>query len=159
MNIGFDLDGTLCNISGTELNLLQINKEKFKNLHGRQNAEKYYYLERRPTFNARMFMAEGDKGFAITARPKKFKDITKRWMKHFYPDIPVYHLTKIIKLKKHKNIAEMMYQVAKNKLNIMRKLKIKVYFDDDPRSIFALRKMSKDIKFIQYGGLLLDEKI
>ena len=156
MIIGFDLDGTLCDISGTELNLLQANKDKFKNMVGRQNSELYYYLERKPTFNPRMFMAEDDKGIIITARPKTFESITDRWVKRWYPDFPVYHLTRIIKLRECKDIADMMYKVAENKLEIMRELKVEVYIDDDPHTIVYLRSMTKDIKFLQYGGLLFD---
>lgn len=158
MNIGFDLDGTLCDISGTELNLLQAMEDSIEEV-GRRNPECYYYFERQPLLNPRLFMSERDKGYVITARPQKFSFITKRWVKHYYPDFKIHHLTKEIKLKESKSVVDLMYKVSKNKLEIMKELDIQLYIDDDPYTIFFLREMSKRICFVQFGGRLIDEEL
>jgi len=136
MKIGFDLDGVLCDISITELDLLHRHQDKNDLL---------YYMERKPLLSPYMFMTESDEAFCITSRVRKYHEITTRWMHKYLPGIPVYFLRKDLSYTNPE-------AVAKDKIRIMKDLGIEVYIDDSYHFIKNMREIEPNIKFIQYGG-------
>lgn len=139
--LGFDLDGVLCDISLIDLTMIHK--------HGDVDAN-YYYIERKPLLNPKMFMHEYDKAVCITARPSQFHKITKRWMKKHYPNIPVYFFD--VDLHWSEKGA-----VAAAKVEYLKELGVQVYYDDDPEIIQNMRAIEENIMFIQYGGRLAND--
>ena len=140
--IGFDLDGVLCDISLTCLTMLHEHNDK---------DAMYYYLERKPLLDPNMLMHENDKSVCITARSSEYHDVTRRWMKKYHPDMPVYFFEKDVRWFEKGQIAEC-------KVECIRNLGIDIYIDDDPEIIDRMRNLVNDITFIQYGGRLLNEQ-
>jgi len=152
MKIGFDLDGVLCDCSGTILNFERVFEKM--NVDNIDKIDQYYYKERKPLLNPKLFMGEQDIGFCITSRPRKFRDVTNRWMNKYYSDIPVYLLKNEIKAKDCVSFDDIMRRVAIEKIKLIEELKLDVYIDDTPNIIYWMRKLNTGVKFIQYGGLL-----
>ena len=136
--IGFDLDGVLCDISLPDLAMLHEHDDEEVGL---------YYIDRKPLLNPKLFMLEEDEAVCVTARPKQFESITLTWMKKFYPDIPVMFFD---------NNVEWFDRplVACEKVKILYRENVSVYFDDDPAIVRWMRGLSNAIQFIEYGGRL-----
>lgn len=136
MTIGFDLDGVLCDINVTQLILIQ-------NL---PSAEVSYYKERKPLLNPVQFLISGDKYIIVTARRKVLKAITREWINKYLPNARWFSVWT--------GYIDDIKKIAQEKLKILKKEKVEIYFDDNVDIIKELRKMCKSIKFVQFGGRL-----
>lgn len=137
MKIAFDLDGVLCDIDVSMLNIIY----KLKQI--KKETELWYYRERKPLLNPYMFLTEEDEFIIVTARKQHLYDVTKRWIDKFLPT------TKWFLVDEGYTTPE---AIARKKLNILQDEQVDVYFDDNQNVIKMLRRMNTDIKFIQYGG-------
>lgn len=149
LRIGFDLDGTLCEI---DIGLLRV----IDNMEGeaQRSAEEWYYRERKPLLNARLFLHPDDKMFIVTSRPKRLEKWTKQWVLKYYPltMINLYIVNyPTPKGNTEKEVNGWLENKQKHKANILNQLKLDVYIDDDVQ-VPILRKYCPNIKIIQYGG-------
>jgi len=149
LRIGFDLDGTLCDISVALLRSIDNMKDK----QAMRNIEQWYYRERKPIFNARLFLHETDEMYIITSRPKRLNKITRKWVNKYYPKAKLYicDYPQPLGIKTDSELNKWLYNKQKDKAEVLNKLKLDVYFDDDP-SCTDLRDLCPTIKIIQFGG-------
>jgi len=95
------------------------------------------------------FAIEGDEVFCVSncSSKERAKD-KKQWLKHYFGNriklIPVVLAHGAWK-------KDYVDTVAKAKVELMLKLGIEVYFDDDPAIIRVMRTLTDKIKFIKYG--------
>jgi len=137
MKIAFDLDGVLCDIDVSMLNIIY----KLKQI--KKETELWYYRERKPLLNPYMFLTEDDEFIIVTARKKHLYDVTKRWLGKFLPGVKWFLVDEGYTTPE---------AIAQKKLSILQDEKVDVYIDDNQGVIKMLRSMNTDIKFIQYGG-------
>lgn len=141
MKIGFDLDGVIVSCDSYIWGLAQ----------GNEPVLKLALEEAKPVLNPRLFTSEKDEIYFITARSPAFDEITKRWCKHFFPDVTLVSV--VVPPWKDSNGWDKWYTiVARMKANIINDLKIDVYFEDMPVTVKHLRKLCPNTKIIQYGG-------
>jgi len=143
LRIGFDLDGVLCDVDKALLAWIgRIKDEKTRKI-----VEMWYYRNRKPLLNPRLFLHEDDEGVIITGRPERVKEITEKWCKKFYPEFELH----VLCLKDWRNMKlQSWYEyVAKEKVKKIRELGINVYFEDNTEVVKFMRKQG--VIVIQYG--------
>lgn len=150
MNIGFDLDGVLC-----ELNIPIMHLFNRLGAEGEKNAERYYYVYRKRMLNPEDFLHMEDKYYIITARHEDLYDVTKAWCDKYCPNnsglyvvggIPWY------KIDGGRSVYSERATIEKAK--IIRKHDIKMHFEDSPRVVAQLRELLPDVVIVQYAGRL-----
>jgi len=140
MVIGFDLDGVLCDINVVELCLIGQDL----------SIDQWYYKERKPLLNPAMFLSDDDKYIILTAREKRLDEITKKWIDRFLPGAKWFS----IYTGGGSRAQEFGKKIARKKLEILKREKVEIYFDDNATVIKEFRKICKSIKFVQFGGRL-----
>jgi len=142
MNIAFDFDGIL---RRSHLGMLKI-CEDINSYEG----FKIQSMINDQILNPMLFALKNDKIFIISncSNDSSIKE-KKNWLKHFFGNrvkfIPIIGF--FDKWKK-----AYVDKVAKQKVDIMLKLGIDIYFDDDPAIIRVMRSMTDKIKFVKYGS-------
>ena len=105
---------------------------------------------KRPLLNPCLFTTLDDEIYAITNCGSSHSvEQKKQWLNHFYGN-----KIKTIGIEIAKGLWKKDYcdAVAKAKVDIMLKLGVEVYFDDDPAIIKVMRTLTDKIKFIKYGS-------
>lgn len=152
MKIAFDLDGVLCDIDVAMLRVIDILEEHLGKPDAIKTIEQWYYKTRIPNLNAMLFLAPEDELFIITARIDEYHESTKRFVSHFFPNAAlIFQGRKRIPYHKWDK-EDGLNSIIQEKARVINRLKIDVYFDDNPRIVRALRKLCKDCKTILYGG-------
>lgn len=151
--IGFDLDGTLCSIDVAMLRLIDNEPNK----EAQCSAEEWYYRERKPLLDARLFLSKDDKFYIITSRPERLQEITKLWVKHYYPQARLFFVNQET-LRPEENNNESIKNWCFNKVQLkaekINELGIDVYFDDEAEAFEEFRKLCPNCKIVKYGGRL-----
>lgn len=157
MKLGFDLDGVLCDIDVVSLNLMHRLDPDQESM-----AELYYYTERKPLVNPRLFMNEDDEYHIVTGRHENLREITEKWVERFCPDAKSLHIVggQPWYYYKAANMAdpEQWDNYAKNavmsKVNKIKELELEFYIDDSVNNVKRLREELPDVTILQYGGRL-----
>src|SRR4030042_3837912 len=127
MKLGFDLDGTLCTIN--TVNLIQI--ANCKDAAIKKQMEEWYYRDQKSLLDANLFLSEKDEMFIITGRPDYLHNITKKWVDRFYPNATLVLVGR--KTMTHADDCKTGWLVlAKLKADMIIKLGLDIYFDDEP---------------------------
>ena len=150
MKIAFDLDGCLCNIDVAVLRMMDNQPEDVK-----ASVEEWYYRERKPLLDPRLFLSEGDELYIITSRPERLAIITSRWISRYYPKSILrfaYHETMENGVNSKEEVSDWLKHQAKVKADILNDLNLDVYFEDSPVTVKWLREFCPNIKIIHYGG-------
>lgn len=151
MKIGFDLDGVLCNIDVAVLRII----DNMPDTWGRASMEEWYYRERDPLLNPYDLLTEDDEFFIITSRRKHLHEITKRWVKKYFPNAKLFMLDLPEMLIGFTDVKAFFWEkVSEAKARMINKLHLDVYFDDSAINVQFLREMCPNTKIIQYGGRL-----
>lgn len=148
MNIGFDMDGVLCKIDVALLRVLDNLPEDV-----RATAEEWYYRQREPLLDARLFLAPQDQMFIITSRPERLLQVTKAWVRKFYPFATLefaHHDTIEKGANSQSDVSKWLIAKQVSKAYFINYYKIDVYFDDD-NEVDILRKHCPKCKIIKYG--------
>ena len=148
MKIAFDMDGVLRDIDMGFFKLCQTigwkeTGQAFK-LKAIWNSP--------PSFNPMYLALPTDQVVCITnCSTAGAVDRKARWLKHYYGErVELYPVQVAIDAWG----LDYCVPVAMAKLDIMRALKVDVYFDDDPLIIRALRLMDSGIKFMKLGYVI-----
>ena len=153
MKIGFDLDGVLCNIDVATLHLIVNTTPE----DARCSTEEWYYRERKPLLDARLLLSKDDEFYIITSRPERLQEITKLWVKHYYPQARLYFVSQE-SLRPDENNNESIKNWCFNKVQLkaqkINELGIDVFFDDEAEAFEEFRKLCPNCKIIKYGGRL-----
>jgi len=153
MKIGFDLDGVLCDLDISILRCIDFISDPDM----RRSAEEYYYKCRKPLLNPYYFLSEEDEGYIITARPLYLEEITRKWVKQFYPTFPLiilghtppFGITDEKEIRKWLKREQLMKKVEK-----IKELNLEIYIDDTPSLVVELRKLCPNTKIIKFGGII-----
>jgi len=141
MKIAFDLDGV---VAGQSVAVIVLAKKD-------KLAEKIYYETLRPVLNPKMYLARGDIGFILTARPVEYEELTVEWCYHFFPDLKLINVA-VPQWTSEDDIASWCLKIAEAKAEQLNNLEIDVYFEDMPCCVEALRKLCPNCRIILYGG-------
>lgn len=145
MRISFDMDGV---IRYTDLGIL-----KMCEIIGYEKSLEAYRIHRMARgsliLNPFDFATKDDEVFCVShCSSKESAKRKRRWLQHYFGDrikfVPIIFSHGGWK-------KEYVDKVAKMKVEKMLKLKIEVYFDDDPAIIRVMRTLTDKIKFIKYG--------
>lgn len=148
MRIAFDIDGVILDIDLGLIRTIDFIEDEKK----RAEASLFYYTLRKPQINPCDYIHEDDELYIITGRDEKYRDITERWVKKYYP------MAKLIILGHEEpnpdtNLEKWFIKQARKKAEALIENKIDVYFEDTPPVIREMRKiLPQTIKVIQYGG-------
>lgn len=148
IKIGWDLDGVLVDIDVATLRLIDHIEDREERLF----LEEWYYRDRNPLLNPKMFMSPEDRGFIITARPMYVYPITLSWCNHFFPYLELYNLPIkfTIEVLGNSGFDTWFQKIVKLKADAIKQLKIDLYIDDNIDIVRGLR--ARGIVAIQYGG-------
>lgn len=141
MRIGFDIDGVLSDLRGSSWVVRKTNPDLMR----------LYCTEMRTLLDSRLFLHNDDEMFIITARDPDFEDVTRQWCDRFYPGVPV-HRVDVKTWDTSKDWGDWFERVAKAKADLVNKLELDVYFEDQPKTVAKLRELCPNTKIIQYGG-------
>lgn len=146
------MDGVLCEI---DVALLCVMKD-ILNVQEYREAEDWYYRERKPLLDARLFLAKDDEMFVVTSRSKEIAEFTRQWMDKYYPNAQLFFVHQPMYTSTNENeIERWTKKKVELKAEMINKLKLDVYFDDEATSAFGyLRKLCPNTKIIKYGGRL-----
>jgi len=149
MRIGFDLDGVLCKI---DVGLLRV-IDNMQNEEAKKSAEEWYYRERKPELDAKMFLSENDKMFILTSRPDRLAYITIPWVKRYYPNVSLTITShETLKGNSKDEVKDWLKEMARKKAEIINQMGLDIYFEDSPTTVHWLRKFCPNTKIIHYGG-------
>lgn len=149
MLLAFDLDGVLCDIDNALLKIAHTMSPAMED-----EVARYYYSGRQPLLNPNLFLATDDEWIVITARGGPWmEEMTKKWLDKFYPgysglyfvggdgwNAPPYN----------GNFNKWNDDCTVKKVELIKKLNVDVYFEDNPYNVNVYRKLL-DIPVIQYG--------
>jgi len=151
MKIAWDLDGVLCDI---DLGLIRV-IDNMTNPEAKYSAREWYFRERKPLLDARLFLSPDDEFYIITSRSHEFLDITKKWVRYYYPNAKLITINqKMMDCNQNdtESIKKYVNSKIKLKAEIINKLGIDVYFEDDGVKLF--RELCPNCAIIKYGGRL-----
>jgi FMN phosphatase YigB (HAD superfamily) len=150
MIIGFDLDGVLCDVDTPLIRMM----DNIKDDGARESIAEWYYSDRKPILNPRLFLSENDKMIIITSRPKKYNDITRRWVKHYFPHSGLIMIDQdsTKKTNDKNDIDSYLKSKVERKAKVINELGIDIYFDDDVNVLEYFRELCEKCKIIKYGG-------
>jgi len=147
MNICFDFDGVLRHLDlGIWRHSLSTGYAGDAILHARSQT---------PLLNPAMMALPEDNLYCVTGcLSLETSEEKSRFLKHFYGNR--IELTCVLTPNDIEGRA-FEEEVAHRKFELLKKLKIDVYFDDNPTIVRALRKLAEEegiqtIKFVKYGG-------
>jgi len=154
VRIGYDLDGVLCDIDVAVIRIMD-NLPKVQ----RDSVEEWYYRDRKPRLNPYLFGLPEDEVFIITGRQQQLKDITTTWVTKHFPDIIKSGRFFIVGAENDTlngvndkdEIEKWCQRRIKEKADMINKLKLDVYFDDNV-FIQDLRELCPSCKIIHFGG-------
>lgn len=150
MNIGFDLDGVLCEIDIPIMHLFNLLDST-----GEKDAEKYYYNFRKTILNPEDFLHRGDKYYILTARHKDLYNITKAWCDKYCPNYTgLYVVGEKPWYETGESHSVYTERAVVKKAKIIKELDIKIHFEDSPRVVAQLRELLPDVVIVQYAGRL-----
>ena len=152
MKIGFDIDGVLTDINVATLRIMDNLQDDAK-----ISAEQWYYRERKPLLDPRLMCDKKDEIYVITGRPERVKDITKEWIKFYYPQAKLFFASPhmgVITGNTAKEIKQWCIDKLLTKVAKINELGIDVFFEDESEGIDELRKACPKCKIIKYGGRL-----
>ena len=119
----------------------------------RKSCEEWYYRERRPELNPKLFMSEGDTFIIITSRPKRLAHITVPWVKKHFGDVTLIQTDhETFNGNDKAGLNEWLKKMAETKAKPINDNEIEVYFEDSPSTVQYLRKLCPKTKIIHYGG-------
>ena len=102
-----------------------------------------------PLLNPCLFATKGDVLLAISnCGNGHSKEQKADWLRHFYGDRIKFYGVEVATGLWKKAYCD---ATAKVKVELMLKLGVEVYFDDDPAIINVMRTLTDKIKFIKYG--------
>lgn len=143
MKVAWDFDGVLCDVSVTLLSLMKGADMKIV---------EWYWRERKPLLDPRLFLAEEDTFFIITARDPAYWRITNKWLKRWIGNMNYeYICVGDWSWDKHDEI-KILDQVSEAKAKAINDNKIDIYFDDSEYIVKKLRQLCPNCKVIHYGG-------
>ena len=145
MRIAFDIDGVLregslgffmhCTADPTPENLECLKVETMASMF--------------PLVNPCLFATKDDEIYAISNCGSGHSVAQKRdWLAHFYGGRVTFIPVEVANGLWKKDYVD---AVAKVKVEVMLRLGIEVYFDDDPMIVKVMRTLTDKIKFIKYG--------
>lgn len=147
---GFDCDGVLCDIDPTNLKMID---HMAKEGEDKRHLEEIYYSSRKPLLNPEDFMTPGDKFYVITTRPEYIEPMTKQFLGRYAPNyVGVFHVGGQGSEAFNGNYQEWSHFCHEVKVELIKRLGIEVYIDDNPRLVELYREALPDVKIIQYGG-------
>jgi hypothetical protein len=151
MIIAMDLDGVLCDIDVALLRVI----DNIKDDKARLSAEEWYYRERKPLLNPKLFLRDSDEFHIITSRPKRLVQVTTKWIGHYLPNSNLHIVFQdTIKCGENgsKDIAEYCKQKVILKAKKINQLGIEVFIDDEAEAFDLFRELCPDCKILKYGG-------
>jgi hypothetical protein len=145
--IAFDIDGVLCDIDVAVLRMMDnITDTKVK-----ESVEEWYYRERKPLLNPKLFLRESDEFHIITSRPKRLVKITMKWVGHYYPNAKL-HIIFQDTIQGIGNVKEYCEAKIRMKAKKINDLGIDVYFDDEAEGFDLYEKLCPGCKVLKYGA-------
>jgi len=150
MKIGFDLDGVLCDIDVAVLRML----DNIPNEDVKTSVEEWYYRERKPLLNPKLFLRTSDEFHIITSRPKRLAKLTMRWVGHYYPNSKLHIVFQDTIKNGDQDVANYCKKKVAIKARKINELGIDVFFDDEAESFDYFRELCPNCKVIKYGGRL-----
>jgi hypothetical protein len=146
MRIGFDLDGVVCN---TSIPLWILTKD-----HSPQTLM-LFIAGLKPNFNPALFAHVNDEVIFVTGRRPDTEELTRKWVKHWFPGIKVYFAPSP-DWRTPDEWDDWFKKCAEHKAKVLKRLGVEVYFEDQPYTVEWLRKLAPEITTIQYGGKVDD---
>ena len=147
MKIGFDLDGVLRDGSLGFLKLcLDLGLDKTGEALNIANMTLM-----RPLLNPFLFTTKDDEIYVVT-NAIRTEDIEqkKNWVKHFLGDRVKLIITQVATGNKWGR--EYVDPVAIEKVRVLEKNGIEIYFDDDPAIVETMRDLTSKVKILKYGS-------
>jgi len=147
LRVAFDIDGVILDI---DLGLIRA-IDFIHNKEEEQEATRFYYVCRRPLLNPLDFLHEDDELYIITGRDEKFREITEKWAKRYFPS------AKLIVLGHEEPTGDTIFEEwyvkqARRKAKALIENQIDIYFEDTAPVVRELRMMCPKTKIVQYGG-------
>ena len=153
LKIAFDIDGVLCEIDIATHRIL----DNITDVTIYNSVEEYYYKERKPLLDARLFLSEKDEMYIITSRPEHLRWITEKWVKQYFPNAKLIIINQnLLKGNTKKAVKDYCKTKVEMKAEVINKLEIDVYFDDESEALQHFRELCPDCKIIKYGGRIED---
>jgi len=148
MRVAFDIDGVILDIDLGLIRTIDFIEDKKK----RAEASLFYYILRRPQINPYDYIHEDDELYIITGRDEKYRDITEKWAKKYFPNAKLIILGHEEPTPETKLEGWFIRQAKKKAIALIQN-GIDIYFEDTPPVVREMRKMlPPTIKVIQYGG-------
>lgn len=135
MIIGFDFDGVLC----------YFNKPVYMTLQSASVIE-LYYERAKPKIQPYDFIGDGDSGVIITGRHPDFEKVSKKWLDEYKITLPIYFIGE----GGHQDWSEDNRLLRiKKKADMINKLGVSVYFEDEIMVVKSLRESCPQCRIIQ----------
>lgn len=148
MIVGFDLDGTLCDIDVAVLRIIDnIDDEDTK-----KSVEEWYYRERKPLLNPKLFLRQSDEFHIVTSRPKRLAILTMKWVGHFFPNSKLHVVFQDTIQNGNHDVKKYCEEKIKLKAKKINEIGIEVFFDDEAEGFDLFRELCPNCKVIKYGG-------
>jgi len=152
MIVSFDLDGVITNSEKWFfgiINSLKVLSDASSILL--DTIEILYYSTRSTKLNPYSFLAEGDKGYIITARKPIAREATVEWLRSHAISLPVIYVDQLDDID-WSNYKLASVTSAKRKVSQMKMYGITTHIDNNPYIVDTIRKDYPDITAILYGG-------
>jgi len=143
LKIFFDIDGTVLEQSIGLLRVIDCAKPEKQD-----ELLQYYISGLRMQINPLDFISEGDELGFITGRSKCLTKYTKLWVKKYFPKAKLF----ITNVKIGEDNSEFTIQQIKTKSEVIKREKVDVYFEDNPKVVKGLRLVCPKVRIIQYGA-------
>jgi len=130
MNLGFDIDGILADISTSQ----------WLSVSGNPVKEQIMLKEAKTLLNPTLFLGPEDQAYIVTARQKQFKKITKRWCEKHFVGIPLL-FANVKPYQSFDGLDVWRVNVARAKAEIINDLCLDIFFEDIPEVVLELRKL------------------
>lgn len=145
IKLAFDLDGVL---READIGFFRLCQDL-----GWKKTEEALYLKSitkmKPLLNPFLFATKNDEVYVVTNATKEWSvNLKKGWIKHFLGDRVKVIITQV----GGSWGKEYVDAVAEEKIKLMEKEGIEVYFDDDPAVVRKMRELTDKIKVLRYGS-------
>lgn len=156
MKVSFDLDGVIAKSDKWFFRILNVFRELGHESEELWLMEKDYYESRPVLHHPNFFLADDDKGFIITARKPRAKEVTERWLKNHGIYLP------IIFIDGKNDIDWLDYpkaskQAGAYKSKTIDALDVSCHFDNNPYAVQEIRRILPNVGVIQIGGERMGE--
>lgn len=155
MKFGFDLDGVIAEVCIPEWLLMgQVKDEKVQ-----ETIRELLHAVPKLKFHPREFLLngtqyEGDEYVIITARARKFRDITIKWLKSHGISTSSLFFCDVGTAEMYESVEVFFDVMARKKAQYIKSECIDVFFEDSPDTVERLRKLCPKVLIIQVGGRL-----